>query len=47
MNDNHESKEREAVKSAYNNKTWHNKVAKMPDSQIAAVYIHLRAQGKI
>lgn len=41
-------RKRELVKKAYpHSKTWKNKVEKMPDSQIVAVFLRLRRQGKI
>lgn len=43
----HESKEREAVKSAYSGKKWHKRVAEMSDDQVIAVYFRLKKQNKI
>ncbi|QJD49779.1 hypothetical protein SEA_CLUBPENGUIN_55 [Streptomyces phage ClubPenguin] len=41
-------RKRELVKQAYpHSKTWPEKVKKMPDSQIVAVFLRLRRQGKI
>lgn len=42
-----ESKEREAVKAAYPSQKWTDKVKKMSDAQIIAVYLRLKAQGRI
>lgn len=42
-----ESKERAAVSAAYSGKQWHEKVRKMPDDQIIAIYKRLKAQNKI
>lgn len=39
--------QRAAVKNAYPGKKWQNKVDRMPEDQIAAVYIRLKGQGKI
>jgi hypothetical protein len=41
------TKEREQVKLAYPNKLWALKVDKMSDAQVIAIYMRLRAQGKI
>jgi hypothetical protein len=42
------NQEREELKKAYpNSKQWHEKVDKMPDDQVAAVYIRLRSQGRL
>lgn len=41
------SPEREAVKAAYNSPKWAAKVDKMSDQQAIAVYMRLKAQGKI
>lgn len=41
-------KEREHIISAYpDSKAWKEKVLRMTDSQVVAVYMRLRAQGKI
>lgn len=41
-------RKRELVKQAYpHSKTWTQKVKNMPDSQIVAVFLRLRRQGKI
>jgi hypothetical protein len=40
-------RKRELVKQAYPTQTWKDKVKKMPDNQIVAVYLRLRRQGKI
>lgn len=42
-----ESKEREAVKAAYPSQKWITKVSKMSDAQVIAVYMRLKAQGKV
>lgn len=42
-----ESKERQAVAAAYNGPKWANKVRDMSDSQIIAVYMRLKLQGKV
>ncbi len=42
-----ESKERVAVSDAYYGKGWKEKVKKMPDKQITAVYLQLKMQGKL
>lgn len=41
------NKEREALKKAYPSKKWAEKVNKMSDAQVIAVYMRLRLQGKI
>jgi hypothetical protein len=40
-------KTRHALLQAYPGKGWAKKVNKMTDSQVTAVYLRLRAQGKI
>lgn len=42
-----ESKERAAVSAAYSGDKWAQRVKKMPDDQISAIYLRLKAQGKI
>lgn len=42
-----ESKEREALKAAYPGRQWLQKVAKMSDAQVTAVYLRLKKQGKV
>lgn len=40
--------EREGLKKAYpNSKKWHEKVDKMPDSQVTAVYLRLKSERKL
>lgn len=39
--------EREMLKKAYPSKSWARRVDKMSDSQIAAIFLRLRAQGKV
>jgi hypothetical protein len=39
--------QREAVKGAYSGDKWLKKVASMSDSQITAIYLRLKAEGKI
>jgi hypothetical protein len=41
------STEREAVKAAYPSDRWKEKVDKMSPAQITAIYIRLKAQGKL
>jgi hypothetical protein len=41
------TKEREALKGAYSGEKWIDKVNRMSDAQVVAVYMRLRAQGKI
>ena len=38
---------RQAVYNAYSSVSWHDKVNKMPDRQVFAVYKRLVAQGVI
>lgn len=40
-------REREALKKAYPSKKWADKVNKMSEQQVAAVYLRLKSQGKI
>lgn len=42
-----DNKERELLKTVYPSKKWATKVDKMSDSQVVAVYMRLRAQGKL
>ena len=42
-----ESRERQAVANAYSGPQWANKVRKMSDAQIIAVYMRLKQQGKV
>lgn len=39
--------EREQLKKAYPSRRWWAKVDKMSDSQVVAVYMRLRLQGKV
>lgn len=42
------NQEREELKKAYpHSKHWHEKVEKMAPSQVTAVYIRLRAAGRL
>ena len=41
------NQEREALKKAYPSKRWAEKVDRMSEAQITAIYIRLRAQGKL
>lgn len=38
---------REALKGAYSGPAWLKRVDKMPESQVTAVYLRLKSQGKI
>ena len=38
---------RQALLKAYPGKVWADKVNKMTDSQVVAIYMRLKAQGKI
>lgn len=41
-------RKRELVIRAYpHSKAWKTKVSKMPDSQIVAIFLRLRSQGRI
>jgi hypothetical protein len=42
-----ESKERQAVAAAYDGPGWKEKVRNMSDAQVIAVYMRLKAQGRI
>lgn len=39
--------ERELLKKAYPNKQWARRVDNMSDSQVVAVYMRLKLQGKV
>ncbi len=40
--------QREELKKAYpNSRDWHEKVNKMSSEQVTAIYIRLKAQGKL
>jgi len=39
--------EREQLKGVYKNPTWANKVDKMSEDQVIAIYLRLKAQGKL
>lgn len=41
------NQDREQLKRAYPNKKWADKVDKMSDSQVVAVVLRLRQQGKL
>lgn len=41
------STKREALKGAYSGAGWASKVQKMDDAQVIAVYLRLKAQGKV
>lgn len=41
------SRKREALIAAYPGKSWRKKVTKMSDSQVVAVYLRLKQQGKV
>lgn len=41
------STEREAVKAAYPSDSWKEKVDKMSPAQVTAIYLRLRAEGKL
>lgn len=41
------SPEREAVKAAYSSQKWAHRVDQMSDSQVIAVYMRLKKQGKV
>ena len=38
---------RAAVKSRYNNRTWHTRVDCMPDKQVIAIYYRMLWSGEI
>lgn len=40
-------KEREALKGAYSGDKWQAKVELMTDSQVHAIFLRLRQQGKV
>lgn len=41
------TKKREALKSVYHSESWVEKVKNMPDDQVVAVYLRLKAQNKV
>jgi hypothetical protein len=41
------SREREMVKQAYPSKNWTRKVNEMSDTQVYAIYLRFRREGKI
>lgn len=42
-----ENQKREALLTAYPSQKWWDKVKKMPDSQVVAIYLNLKSQGKV
>ena len=40
-------RKREAIKAVYPSPAWADKVKKMPDTQVAAVFLRLQRQNKI
>lgn len=38
---------RAAVKSRYNNRTWHTRVDRMPDKQVIAIYYRMLRSGEL
>lgn len=38
---------REALKGVYPGQRWKEKVAKMPEAQVTAIYLNLKSQGKV
>lgn len=42
-----ESRERNAIMSAYPTQAWKKKVRGMPDNQVTAVYLRLKSDGKV
>ena len=38
---------RDAINKAYDSRKWKEKVKKMPITQVVAVYLRLRREGKI
>lgn len=39
--------QREAVKGAYPGPAWQQKVAKMSEAQVTAIYLNLKSQRKV
>jgi hypothetical protein len=39
--------EREAIKKVYKSKQWSDKVNKMTDDQVVAIYLRLKSQNKL
>lgn len=40
-------RKRAAISSAYSGKSWKDKVAQMPEGQVCAVFLRLKAQNKL
>lgn len=40
-------RKRAAIRAAYDSKSWHEKVDKMEDKQVFAVYMNLQAQHRL
>lgn len=40
-------RQREALKSAYSSKMWIEKVKKMSDAQVQAIFLRLKSQNKV
>jgi hypothetical protein len=38
---------REKVKAVYNSKAWRDKIDKMDEDQVVAIYMRLKIQGKV
>ena len=38
---------RAAVKSRYNNRTWHTRVDRMPDKRVIAIYYRMLRSGEL
>lgn len=45
--DRESNRKRNELKQAYSGRTWATKVDKMNEQQVAAVYLRLKAQGKV
>lgn len=41
------NKERALIKSVYNTDSWNRRVDKMSDAQVVAIYMRLKAAGKL
>lgn len=42
-----DDKTRNMLRAAYKSQTWKDKVDKMSDAQVVAIYLRFKAQGKL
>jgi hypothetical protein len=41
------NQKRDAIREAYSNNKWKQKVDEMPNDQVTAIYMRLKSQGKV